>query len=236
MHKQEPFVLTGQIHNPDILQFIEDAGFRAVHIPLIETRRCRLSPEELKEIVSKDWLLFTSQTAVHAFFEQVDEPLDNRFAVVGSKTQKALESYGYKASFVPTRYSADTFVEEWNATYNDRERLAFLKGNLAKNTIEDGLDADVTSYIVYETAALPDNVEKLVALSQQVEQMTVLFASPSAVEAFVQPRLTLQCRVVYCAIGHITRNAMEKAGLPVHVMPETYTLEEVVRRRMTMKE
>lgn len=232
----EPFIVTGQLHDETLLKTIEQAGFQAVHLPLIETRPLTLSKIEIARITACDWLLFTSQTAVHAFFDQLETPFTGKFAVVGSKTEKALQSHGYEASFKPSVYSADVFVEEWNASQPNDCRVGFVKGNLAKPTIEQGLHSNVDFVVVYETTSVPQNVLTINDWIAQHHQVTLVFASPSAVRSYTQAGGSITDKVIFCAIGHITKKALEDAGMTVHVMPERYTLEDVVNARLHYKE
>lgn len=236
MSKREPFILTSQLHDRSFLQRVEQAGFEPVHSPLIGTNHRVLSAADLEKIDSCDWLVFTSQTAVHAYFSQVSKPTTQKIAVVGSKTEKAINRYGYKASFMPSTFSADVFVKEWNASTHANETVAFLKGNLAKLTIEEGLHSDVTAVCIYDTVTLPEHVETITKLIHHHSQVTLAFASPSAVEAYVAAGRGAEPHVIYCAIGHITKRAMTDHGFPVHVMPSVYTLDALLEQRIHLEE
>lgn len=236
MSKREPFILTSQLHDRSFLQRVEQAGFEPVHSPLIGTNHRVLSAADLERIESCDWLIFTSQTAVHAYFSQVSKPTSQKIAVVGSKTEKAINSYGYKASFMPSTFSADVFVKEWNASPHANDTVAFLKGNLAKPTIETGLHSDVTGVCIYDTVTLPEHVETITTLIQNHPQVTLVFASPSAVDSYESAGGTVHKNVIYCAIGHITKRAMTDHGFPVHVMPSVYTLDALLEQRIHLEE
>ncbi|WP_342525207.1 uroporphyrinogen-III synthase [Chryseomicrobium sp. FSL W7-1435] len=236
MSKAEPFILTSQLHDEELITTIKNAGFQPVHLPLIETQPVVLTEAELAQVMACDWLLFTSQTAVHAFFQQTNQAVQAKFAVVGSKTERALTTYGYTASFKPSIFSADVFVKEWNEQQTPNQHVAFLKGNLAKATIETGLAAQVTSYVIYETVALTQNVSEIEQLCQTMAKTTVVFASPSAVHTYSQGQGKVLNSTIYCAIGHITKKAMQDNGFPVHVMPSRYTFEDLLTERIQYKE
>lgn len=236
MSKREPFILTSQLHDRSFLQRVEQAGFDPVHTPLIGTNHRALSAANFEKIDTCDWLIFTSQTAVHAYFSQVSKPTNQKIAVVGSKTEKAINSYGYEAAFMPSTYSADVFVKEWNASPHANESVAFLKGNLAKPTIEEGLHSDVTAICIYDTVTLSEHVETITDLIHHHPQVTLVFASPSAVNAYVVAGGGAKPNVLYCAIGHITKRAMTDHGFPVHVMPSVYTLDALLEQRIHLEE
>lgn len=236
MRNTEPFILTGQLHDTTILHAVEEAGFLPVHLPLIDTKLISIPNEQLQRVLSCEWLLFTSQTAVHAFFDQVKTKLSHQFAVVGTKTERALARYGYAASFIPSTFSADCFIQEWNAQFEADVSIGFIKGNLAKPIMEQQLHARVHSLIAYETVPVLENGLQITAHSANYERLTLVFASPSAVRAYQQAGLPVLSNAVFCAIGHITKAAMHEAGLPVHVMPQKYTIEDVLKARMNWKE
>lgn len=236
MSKREPFILTSQLHDRSFLQRVEQAGFEPVHAPLIGTNARKLTMADIEKIESCDWRIFTSQTAVHAYFSQLNRPTSQKIAAVGSKTEKAIRSYGYETSFIPSTFSADVFVKEWNASPHANESVAFLKGNLAKPTIEEGLHSDVTAICIYDTVTLPEHVGTITNLIQHHPQVTLVFASPSAVDAYVAAGRGAEPHVINCAIGHITKRAMTDHGFPVHVMPSVYTLDALLEQRIHLEE
>lgn len=225
------FILTNQLHDPEFLEKVEASGFRAVHYPLIETEPVEMSQNDIDLLLQCDWLLFTSQTAVHSFFKQVSKPLTQKFAVVGTKTEQALNHYGYEASFIPSTFSADVFVKEWNAEQLPGIRVGFCKGNLAKPTIEEGLNAEVTAVIVYRTASWTEHVNAITELCEKESGSTLVFASPSGVNVFKEAGGRITEGTIVCAIGHVTKKALEDVGFPVHIMPKRYTLEDVLLER-----
>ena len=93
-------------------------------------------------------------------------------------------------------------------------------------------------WTVYTTERANDSIDSLVNLLQQQQQLTVLFASPSAVEVFaeeVAPRTGWNGFTIG-AIGHVTEKALLEAGAAVHVRPDTYTLMDLVEKLAGRKE
>ena len=74
--------------------------------------------DELSQIKKYDWIVFTSQNAVHLFFAEADKKqIDRRefakvrFAVVGSGTKKALETYGFYADYMPKQFTTEALAK-----------------------------------------------------------------------------------------------------------------------------
>ena len=116
---------------------------------------------------------------------------------------------------------------------NNRRVLCVL-GNRAGTTVPDGLAAQgarverVEGYVTREADVLPEMV-KAAVLSGTVDIVTL--ASPASVAVLVRQlgagmaALSGACLV---AVGPTTRQAMIKAGLPVHIVARQPTAEQVV--------
>ncbi|MGM9951018.1 MAG: uroporphyrinogen-III synthase [Lysinibacillus sp.] len=237
-------VLTGTNKTAPVKKLIEDHGGECAVFPLIEAKELQ-SPEDegwLAGLHRYDWLIFTSQNAVQAFIDKCRRAemeirrLDCKIASVGSRTTSLLEKHGLKVHFMPTTFSADVFVKEFPKVAERAEKKLFLRGNLAKPTIREGV-ANVTEWTIYETCPADSSIIPLTELLQQKEAI-VVFASPSAVQVFhekVAPVVGWQ-GVSAAAIGHITAAALRRLGVPVYVQPETYTMQAVIEEIILLEE
>lgn len=206
--------------------------------PFIATKVIVAQSDQEKLLNSQryEWFIFTSQASVEAFHQKIltyrlsVDFFQAKIAVVGSKTAEALKKLGFSVDFMPTTFSADVFVQEFPDVASPKDRCLFFRGTLAKQTITTGLVNPVDEWTIYETVMLEDNVEMVKELLTSGKRCSVVFTSPSTVNAFHQ---TLGKDLGYtgftvCAIGHVTKNHLESLGVTVHVMPSTYTLTEVV--------
>lgn len=237
-------VLTGTNKTVSIKELIEKNGGDCAVFPLIGVKEVQ-SPEDsarLAELKHYDWLIFTSQNAVQAFMDKCKRAeielyeLTCKIASVGTQTTALLESHGLKVDFMPSTFSADVFVKEFPKVAKERENKLFIRGNLAKSTIRNGVP-QVTEWTVYETSANDASIVPLTELLKQREAI-VVFASPSAVQVFhekVAPIVGWQ-QVSAAAIGHITANALRKLGVEVYVQPSTYTMQSVVEEIILLEE
>ena len=93
---------------------------------------------------------------------------------------------GFTVDFIPTVFSADIFVKEFEPSDTAIRRLLFLRGSIAGPTIKEELPFEVDEWTVYSTERATDSIGRLVDLLQREKKMTVLFASPSAVKVFTE--------------------------------------------------
>ena len=229
-------ILTGSkmIHSVETL--VRKNGGQLESFPLIKTAEIIESDDEtkIKQVVHYDWLIFTSQNAVDCFLVKCKRhgiattSLGVKIAAVGEKTAHMLKNNGFVVDFLPSVYSADIFVQEFQLKSN--EQALFLRGSLAKSTITDGTHAD--EWTVYETVHAEENVAPLIECIKGSRCPIVIFASPSAVEAYEKliaqtcPWDTIQC----ASIGHVTTTALAKYGVTPIVQPKIYTMQAVIEQ------
>ncbi|WOV82959.1 uroporphyrinogen-III synthase [Sporosarcina jeotgali] len=234
----ETVIFTSTKKSEEPFDLVKQLGGSPVSYPLIRTveRICEEDHERLVQAQSYDWLIFTSQSAVAAFKQKLQrfglEPTNFQLnvAAVGDKTAYALEQMGLGVDFIPEVFSADVFVQQFNPE-GDSLRALFIKGNLAGTLISTELSLTVDEWTVYETLPEITSADQIIEIVKDQASVSILFASPSAVTVFkerVAPE-TGWTGFTIGAIGHITERALREAGAPVHAMPETYTLPELVR-------
>ncbi|BAQ11607.1 hemd protein [Bacillus sp. OxB-1] len=242
----ELVIFTGTPKSLEVLDQVRQYGGTPASFPLIQVEEILEPTDELRLNACPlyDWLIFTSQSAVAAFGAKMErhsissESIPGKIGAVGSRTAAALEKLGFTVDFIPTVFSADVFVKQFNPSETEARRLLFLRGSMASGTIKDELPFDVDEWTVYSTEPTVESVNGLVDALQQDVPKNVLFASPSAVEVFAReivPRIGWEGYTIG-AIGHVTETALEEAGATVHVRPDTYTLLDLVKELAKRKE
>ena len=242
----ETVVFTGTPKSQDVFELVKQYGGHPVSLPLIQVRELREPTDKLRleACATYDWLIFTSQSAVASFAAKLERheisatTIPSNIAAIGTRTAAALEKIGFSVQFIPTIFSADVFVKEFKPTENDIRRLLFLRGSIAGPTISEELPFEVDEWTIYKTEEATENAEKLKNLLRQEEAMSVLFASPSAVQVFsreVAPYIGWEGYTIG-AIGHITELALVEAGAKVDVKPSTYTLKDLVDKLASRKD
>lgn len=236
----ETVIFTGTPKSEDVFELVKRYGGTPVSLPLIQVAELVEQTDELRLTACPmyDWLIFTSQSAVAAFGAKLvrhnvsTESIPAKIAAVGTRTAEALEKIGFTVDFIPTVFSADTFVKEFNPVETDIRRILFLRGSIAGVTIKEEIPFEVDEWTVYATERATESIDSLVDLLQQQQNLTVLFASPSAVDVFaeeVAPR-TGWTGFTIGAIGHVTEKALIEVGATVHVRPDTYTIMDLVEK------
>jgi uroporphyrinogen-III synthase len=221
---------------------VEKYGGVPMEIPLI-TFRATVPSEEMKEIMNKidtyDWLIFTSNVTVETFLAttNIQSKLLPRIAVIGKRTSAVLSNKGYQVDFVPNEYVAEGFVREFLPLVQKGMKVLIPKGNLARDYIAESLSAagvQVDELVVYETY-LPEESKNQLKDAISEKQIDIFtFTSPSTVDHFMEVinendlhRFLDDC-LISC-IGPITKERIESVGLRVDVIPETYTVEDMLK-------
>lgn len=239
-------VFTGTPKSQDVFELVKEYGGVPVSLPLIQVEELIESTDQLRldACATYDWLIFTSQSAVAAFGEKLKrhdfsvDLIPSNVAAIGTRTAAALEEIGFSVQFIPTVFSADVFVKEFDPVENDLRRLLFLRGTIAGPTISEELPFEVDEWTVYETKKVVENAGQLTGLLQTENDVSVLFASPSAVQIFaeeVAPHTGWEGYTIG-AIGHVTERALIKEGASVDVRPDIYTLKDLVDKLANRKD
>lgn len=244
--QNETVVFTGTPKSTNVFSLVEQYGGTSQSYPLIAVKELKDTTDDvrLKTCHQYDWLIFTSQSAVTSFHQKClrhnisISSIPSKIAAVGTKTARALEKIGFQVEFIPTIFSADVFVKEFEPEENDTRKLLFLKGNMAGTIIREALPFHVDEWTIYETTEVENHIAQLITVIQTNCHVSVLFASPSAVDVFhrqVASHIGWDGYTV-CAIGHVTEKALTSVGANVHVRPTEYTLDALIKALAKRKE
>jgi uroporphyrinogen-III synthase len=180
-----------------------------------------------------DWLIFTSENAVHAVaarllalgrsLDEVGRPA--QVAAVGPTTARAAEKAGFSISYSARTHSGVALANELGSAVNGKN--VFLpRSNRANSDLPKVLQshgARVTEAIAYLTLrpADLDPSELETIASGKID--AILFFSPTAVEHFEELFGTgklraFQDKLAIVAVGPITAAALEKSGVKVMVV------------------
>lgn len=236
--QNKTIILTGTSKTTDVMAQIQLLGGTVLHYPLIETREIIDNNDamELELARTFDWLIFTSVSAVEVFYEKMKRmhfeswQFKGKIAAVGEKTAEALRHIGFVVSFMPSTYSADVFVKEFPDVAEHQPKCLFLRGNLARNTLQKGLPFPIQQWTIYETVEMLPNTKPLIEEIKKRQEVIVIFASPSAVDLFalyVVPEVGWE-RIKVATIGHVTATAIQQYGIEVDFHPTTYTMQAVL--------
>lgn len=221
MCKKPVIIFTGSRMPKEAEQLAQACGAEVRYVPLIETVLRNTSAPDFERY---GWLIFTSRNSAKAFC-QLGFQVKSKIAAVGEKTAELLQQHGYPVDFIPSTFSADVFVREFPDIAGN-ERCLFVRGALAKDTILS-MPLTIDEWTVYDTVYKRDNAKAIAELTGVI----IIFASPSAVSAYTEAGGDFR-DIQTAAIGHITEQAVIKAGGEVHFRPETYTYVDIIQEIM----
>lgn len=215
------------------------AGATFIEMPVVKIQPRSLTDSEKKSFLQPEqyqWIVFTSPNGVRYFFENFEEisgnqklPESIRIAVVGSKTEKVLQSYGYQASFVnPGSTGEDfalSFIQQLKTT-GQKPAVLLALGNLARTVIEDQISnyAFCTRINLYETVSHNTRDEEIMQQIANDKYEMILFTSPSGIENFLKLAVNIkQEKIRMACIGETTAGAALKNNIAPLVVAKNST-------------
>ena len=237
---------TQKLHNK-LREMMEDKGafvFPLCEMKVVCTDGAEKLLDELSQIKKYDWIVFTSQNAVHLFFAEADKKqIDRRefakvrFAVVGSGTKKALETYGFYADYMPKQFTTEALAKGLTDVVKPGEHLLLPRALQASEELVLVLQkksVTITEIPFYDVEGAFSG-----DLSMWKNMDVAAFFSASGVEAFVSrmgkdkigewERDRKKEHVAVAAIGEVTKKRLQAYGIDVDVVPEQCDLEHLGR-------
>ena len=223
-------------------EILRAAGAEPVLVPLIELRPPDDGGAALADAARRlgeyRWLICTSANGADRLLEALGDaapPPGLRVAAIGPATAAALAAGGMTVALVPERYVAESLLEAFPSpavTASDGRvgagRILLARAAIARDVLPDGLRAmgwsvDVVAAYRAEPRTLDAGERASVATCD-----TVVFTSPSVVEAFCDQPRPLPVPSTVAAIGPVTAAAARRRGLPVHVEAAEHTVAGIV--------
>lgn len=193
----------------------------------------------LNSINEFDWIFFTSINGVNHFFKQLKEQQlikKCNIAVVGHKTEEALNKFGISADFIPSTYNAETMAAEFLQTFPHIGKVLLVRGNLSRPTLLEEFTKAKINYskiVVYETNANKSIKQKLLkSIDDGVDFLT--FTSPSTVQTFIELVNEQQFKIAqnlpcFC-IGTTTEQAAHRYQFNQTYVPNMFTIESMIEK------
>jgi uroporphyrinogen III methyltransferase/synthase len=201
----------------------------------------KISPVEdktgLDDLLSKlntyDGIFFTSVNGVKYFFERAIELgkyYEGKIYVVGIKTNMQLQKFGYKAAFMPQKYSADDMLDEINLNEINGKKLLFPCGNLSAANINEKLGSysEVVKITVYNTLCpnyQKPHIDWIKEILKEKGVDCISFFSPSGIDNFNTLIGNIELEEIDIAvIGNTTLRRAKEFGFEVGIVPNRATL------------
>jgi len=218
-------------------EVLRAAGAEPVAVPLIEL----LPPSDggaalagaVGRLASYDWLVLTSANGagrLAASLAGADLPPTLRVAAIGPATAAALAEAGATVSLLPEQFVAEALVEVFprRDVHDGAGRALVVRAEVARDVLPAGLRAKGWSV---DVAAAYRAEPRVLAASERAAAAgcdTVIFTSPSVVEAFCDQPEPLPVPETVAAIGPVTAAAARRRNLTVHVEAGEHTIEGLV--------
>lgn len=229
----------------DLVELLQSRGARPILYPCINIQ----PPEDTTDLDAAllaaaggyfDWLVITSANTaliVQQRMQSLDFSLEGMsVAAVGPKTTEAVRQLlGLEVSVVAEEYTAEGLALALGDLAGQRVLLpqsAIAQATLAKALRAAG--ASVMAVEAYRTE-IGRGGEDVASMLAAGEIAAITFTSPSTAQNFVQRlaeengRPSLLDSTCLAAIGPVTAKAMRKLGLRVNIMPERFTLLNLVK-------
>lgn len=244
LFQKKVLVTRSKTHAAEFSEKISAAGGIPIELPLLAFEKPeneQLILEKIQMLDTYDWLVFTSKNGVDYFFEfyhHVNRDIKRlpKIAVVGTKTKKALEQHGVAPDLVPTEFVAEGLFESLEPFVTAGDSFLLARGNLSRSYLVEKLSelgAKVTDLIVYETVENDNDKTRLIQLLKDKEIDVVTFTSPSTISQFYKIVEQTEWKewtkdTVFACIGPQTKLAAKKVGIPIHICPSTYTIDDLL--------
>ena len=193
-----------------------------------------------------DWIIFASANAVDSFMSRllatgdVRELKGVRIATVGPSTAARLQRYGVRVDFTPEEYRAESLFGALTATRSLKgARILLPRADIGRDVLAEQLreaGAEVDDVVAYRTTLAQGAGEgnrDIYRMLLDAEIDAVTFTSASTVRNFAQlhgpdQAADLLASTVVACIGPVTAEAAQQLGIPTTVMPEKYTIPDLV--------
>ena len=218
-------------------EILRAAGAEPVLVPLIELLAPLDGGSALAEAVGRlaayDWLVCTSANGAERLAGSLgdrDLPSGLRVAAIGPATAAALATAGATVSLLPERFVAESLVEAFPSpgARNGSGRVLVVRAEVARDVLPNGLAAKGWSVDVVAAYRARPRVLTAAERAAAATCDTVIFTSPSVVEAFCDQPEPLPVPGTVAAIGPVTAAAARRRNLTVHIEAAEHTVEGLV--------
>jgi uroporphyrinogen III methyltransferase/synthase len=233
----------------ELIDMLEERGAEAIPAHAIRIAAPE-DPAPLAEACrnagSFDWIVFASANAVDSFMQglltngDVRDLHGVRLCTVGPSTASRLQRYGIRVDLTPAEFRTDALVQALTGSGSLKDqRILVPRADIARDRLAEELreaGARVVDVVAYRT--LPGGADRdgahdvyRMLLDHQIDAVT--FASASAVRNFVtmigqEQAADLLHSTVVASIGPVTAEAAQQLGIETAVMPERYTIPDLV--------
>lgn len=193
----------------DLVGAAKEKGIEVIPLSLTSTSFISF---DMPDLDSLDWVIFTSQFGVESFFKHFNDsklnmPSKIKFAVVGNKTEKALNIYNKKADFLPSEAYGKILFNEFTEKFkNQKINVLYVRAeviNFEPDHLFENSSIKFYSLISYKTEL--SRVDRKL-IDKFGSDDYIFFTAPSTVESFNKQFGKPKSKII--AIGNSTAEIM----------------------------
>ncbi len=229
----------------DLALLLASQGASPIAFPTISI----VPPEDWKELdcaldqlESYQWLIFTSANGVHFFFQRLREKSRDirdlkgiKICCIGPATARQIENRGIKVDLVPQEFIAEGILKSFASLDLSGKKILIPRAAVARDILPESLKkqgAIVDVATTYQTVNSGRKKEELTKLIDAGEVDIITFTSSSTVNNFLEimgAEYVLPSSIQIACIGPVTADTAKKAGFPIDISQEEYTMEGLVQ-------
>ena len=218
-------------------QKLYDLGAQVIEFPtirIVPKKDMSVLMKELDAVNTYDWIIFTSQNAVHIFFKQLKESgkdtrslSSGKIAAIGPATANELAHYGIVPDLVPDEFVAEALLSVLEKNDIAGKKVLLPCASEARYTLAEGLEklgAAVSRIHIYDTVP-PETIDDGVLDDIATADLVTFTSSSTARNFFAVAGPT---SAAFASIGPVTTKAIQDAGFDTAVSAEEYTIQGLV--------
>lgn len=224
---------------------LENLGANVIEMPTIVIEPISLDEsfdQIIKNLKAYTYTVFTSQNAVHLFFEALYERgLDARalgsmqVVSIGGATTKALKAYGIQRDIEPERFIAESLWEKLKEKLTSKDRVLLPKALETRSFLIEKISqvCSLDTVVLYENKLAKEQEEDFKTILKEEDLNYITFTSSSTVKNMVallgENYQELLEGIKLISIGEVTSATMKALELEVYKQPEIFKIEEMIK-------
>jgi uroporphyrinogen III methyltransferase/synthase len=229
----------------DLSMRLEREGAHVFHFPTIKIgppRDWRSLDASLNTLDTYNWIIFTSANGVQYFFDRllalgidIRDLKGIKICCIGPATAKQVKEKGIKVDLVPEQYISEGILQSFASVNMQGRKVLIPRAAQARDILPAGLKktgAAVDVVTAYETVSSEKKKEELLEELGDNHIDVITFTSSSTVTNFLKIMggdFSLPQQVRIACIGPVTAATARRAGLPVDIRQDEYTMEGLVQ-------
>ena len=225
---------------------LENYGAKVISFPTIKIttiKNDKFLDETICNINNYNSIIFTSENAVRSFIEKIDElkvnfdPKGFFIISIGGKTSQVLKENGFRIDFQSKLFTSAALIEEVSLIDLVGRNILVPNSSLSKKNQFNILEK--SGAFVEQAPVYTNTTNDSDSLKDEIHQLNnndidvYIFTSPSTFKGFLEilsienPEKYFENKNI-AVIGPVTKRALEEFGLKPNIMPENYTMNNLI--------